>query len=126
MKTAKTIERVGFQKWYERELIQSHLHLVLLLLCAIGLLAGAELYTTQRSWSDQLVALLCAVVSAGIGVWALRRYLYLLSHAEHVANQAVCPECKTYARWKLTGHDEGTQRLQVRCRQCSHEWEIGL
>lgn len=126
MKTARTIERVGFQKWYERELIQSHLHLVLLLLCAIGLLAGAELYMTQRAWSDQLVALLCALVSAGIGVWALRRYLYLLTHAEHVANQAVCPECKTYARWKLTGEDERNQRLRVRCRQCNHEWEIEL
>ena len=32
MKIAQTIRQAGFRKWYERELIQSHAHLVLLVL----------------------------------------------------------------------------------------------
>ena len=31
-----------------------------------------------------------------VGVYSLRRYLYLLMRAEAVANQAVCPKCQTY------------------------------
>lgn len=126
MKAAQTIRRFGFMKWYERELIQSHLHLVLLLMAAVGLLASAEVYGAQQALGDRLVTVACAFASAVIGVWALRRYLYLLMHAENVAHQAVCPSCQTYARWTLTGEDEQTQRLRVHCRACEHDWEIGL
>lgn len=126
MKAARTIQRLGFRKWYERELIQSHAHLVLLLLSAIGLLAAAEVYSSRQTVADQLLTLACGLISAGIGVWALRRYLYLLLHAEEVANQATCPQCQVYARWTLTDHDEQGQRLHVRCRACEHEWDIAL
>ena len=37
MRLANGIRQFGFRKWYERELTQSHVHLFLLLLCAIGL-----------------------------------------------------------------------------------------
>lgn len=126
MKAAQVIRRLGFLKWYERELIQSHLHLVLLLMAAIGLLASFEVYGAQQSFGDQLLTVLCALASGAIGIWALRRYLYLLMHAENVAHQAVCPRCETYARWTLVGEDERTQRLRVHCRACEHDWEIGL
>jgi hypothetical protein len=36
MKLAEGIRRHGFRKWYERELLQSHAHLVLCFLCVIG------------------------------------------------------------------------------------------
>jgi hypothetical protein len=124
MKMAQTIQRLGFRKWYERELIQSHLHLVLLLFSALGLLGSAEAYERSAPVPEQLWIGLCAAASALIGVWALRRYLYLLMHAEQVANQANCPDCQTYARWTLEEHDEAQQRLQVRCRQCGHRWPI--
>nr|WP_297352886.1 hypothetical protein [uncultured Caldimonas sp.] len=126
MKAARTIQRLGFRKWYERELIQSHMHLVLLLMSAIGLLASAEVYSSRQALADQLLTLVCAIVSAVIGVWALRRYLYLLLHAEEVASQAVCPQCHVYARWTLIDEHEQGQRLHVRCRACEHEWDIAL
>ena len=43
------------------------------------------------------------------GVIALRRYLYLLNHAEYVANQADCEQCGTYARFELIG-EQGDAR----------------
>lgn len=125
MTGADRIRRSGFRKWYERELLASHANLVLLLLSAIGLLASAELFSARAPLGDQLQALLTALVSAVIGLWSLRRYLYLLNHAEYVASQAVCPSCDTYARWDAV-EPTGEPPLRVRCRRCAHEWHIEL
>jgi hypothetical protein len=126
MNAARTIRRLGFRKWYERELLQSHMHLVLLLLSTLGLLGSAEAYSLRLSIGSQLGVLACALASAVIGVWALRRYLYLLAHAEFVADQAVCRGCDTYAKWEVeeSAEDPGGARLRVRCRRCGHRWLI--
>jgi hypothetical protein len=124
MKLADGIRKHGFRKWYERELLQSHAHLVLTFLCAIGLFAAFEGLGRFRSFSDQLNNLLAIACSAVIGVWALRRYLYLLMHAETLANQAECPHCRTYARFTLLGEDGGHEAVDVQCKQCQHKWHI--
>ena len=124
MSAAKTIRRLGFRKWYERELLQSHANLVLLLLACLGLLGAAEAYSARLPFLDQIQIVLAALASAVIGVFALRRCLYLLNHAEYVANQADCDQCGTYARFELLGEHDA--RLQVRCRKCGHEWQIEL
>lgn len=126
MTTVQKIQRHGFRKWYEHELLQSHAHLVLLLLSAVGLLGSAEVYSAETPLLDQLSILICAAASAVIGIWALRRYLYLLNHAEYVADQAVCKSCETYAKWDLQDDASDNQRLQVRCRRCGHHWSITL
>jgi hypothetical protein len=126
MTTGQTIHRVGFRKWYERELIQSHLHLVLLLLAAIGLLGSAEAYSIKISAASQLTAIVCGLASAAIGLYALRRYLYLLKHAEFVADQAVCRHCDAYAKWELLDEAADGARLSVRCRRCEHRWNIDV
>ncbi len=117
------IRRRGFLKWYERELLASHANLVLLLLAALGMLGSAELFAIDTPLGDRLEALATAIASAVVAAWALRRYVYLLQHAEFVANQATCPSCKTYARWDATAPREGAP-LRARCRQCAHEWHI--
>lgn len=126
MGAAGKIRRLGFRKWYERELLSSHANLVLLLLAAVGLLASAEVYTARLPLREQLEVLLAAGASGLIGVFALRRYLYLLNHAEYVADQAVCGSCDTYARWDLLDEQAGGSRLEVRCRHCGHRWTIDL
>ncbi|RDI01453.1 hypothetical protein DES46_10315 [Caldimonas thermodepolymerans] len=126
MKAAQTIRRLGFRKWYERELIQSHLHLVLLILAAVGLLGSLEVYGFQEVAGGRLLAVACAAASAAIGVWALRRYLFLLMRAENAAHQAVCPSCQAYARWTLLDEDDPAGRLCVHCRACQHDWQIEL
>jgi hypothetical protein len=126
MTALKAIRRHGFRKWYERELLQSHANLVLLLLATVGLLACAEIYTVKLALADQLQVLLSAAASAAIGLLALRRYLYLLNHAEFVANQAECARCKTYARWTLVEEASAETLLQVRCKHCGNEWKIAV
>lgn len=115
---------MGFRKWYERELLKSHAHLTLTFLCAVGVFAALEAAMNFRTLQDQLIDAAAILVSAAIGIWALRRYLYLLMHAEHVANQADCPQCGTYARFKLVDGIPLPDGVTVRCRDCAHSWSI--
>ena len=136
MKLAEGIKKHGFRTWYERELLQSHAHLVLMILCVIGLLAAFEAAWRFRAWHEQLTDLAAGVICAAVGLWALRRYLALLARAEAAANQAECPQCNTYGRLDLLHaadaapqpedpDTEGTD-LAVRCRKCQHRWHISF
>ena len=126
MGVAGQIRRLGFRKWYERELLSSHANLVLLLLSTIGLLASAEAFSARLPLLEQLQVLLAAAASAVIGIIALRRYLYRLKHAEYVADQAVCRRCDSYAKWDSLEEQAGGAQLSVRCRHCGHAWTLDL
>jgi predicted Zn finger-like uncharacterized protein len=125
MKLADGIRKHGFRKWYERELLQSHAHLVLTFLCAIGLFAAFE-GLARSPWPDQMSNLVTLACSTVIGIWALRRYLYLLMKAETMASQAECPHCQTYARFTLVHEDRAHEEVDVQCKKCEHRWHIGL
>jgi hypothetical protein len=120
---ADGVRRVGFRKWYERELLSSHAHMLLALLATIALMASMEAFSGS-SLSDKLVNVLFVLASGGIGLWALRRYLYLLMHAEEVANQAVCVRCQEYGRFDVAGEDRRNGEVTVCCRKCQHQWTI--
>lgn len=132
MPVAKAIQRRGFRKWYERELLVGHSHLVMVLLCALALLGGMESFMNPGSQRWLMGG--CVLVAAGIGLWALRRYLFLLMRAEHIANQAVCGQCKAYGRWNVeslpstpdadAGQDGAPARMRVCCRGCGWRWQI--
>ena len=124
MKLAEGIRRHGFRKWYERELLAGHAHLAALLICVLGLMMALEAITHVTSASDQAIDLLAVVLCSGAGLWALRRYLYLLTHAESVANQADCPQCRTYGRLELLQANASGDEVVVRCRHCGHRWQI--
>ncbi|MBL8317393.1 MAG: hypothetical protein JNJ42_03250 [Burkholderiaceae bacterium] len=124
MRLIDGIQRFGFRKWYERELLKSHAHLTLTFLCAVAVFAAVEAALTFRSLQDQIVDALAIVAAGAIGIWALRRYLYLLMHAEFVANQADCPRCGVYARFKLAEPAETEGAITVCCRDCAHQWAI--
>jgi ABC-type nickel/cobalt efflux system permease component RcnA len=121
----------GFRRWYERELTRSHLHLVLLLLCAVALMAAMEAFSTHQG--GQPLLMVASMLIAGVlGVWALRRYLFHLMRAELIAHQAVCPQCQAYGRWRVESHAEArasegadaAASTEVRCSKCGHGWTI--
>ncbi|MES2482748.1 MAG: MJ0042-type zinc finger domain-containing protein [Pseudomonadota bacterium] len=118
---AQGVARVGFRKWYERELLSSHAHMVLALLSLVAALASFEV---MASADGKALNLVLAAGSAIIGVWAIRRYLFLLMRAEYVANQATCAECKAYGRFEVVAEDQATAQTEVRCRRCEHRWVI--
>ena len=124
MSLADGIRKHGFRKWYERELLRSHAHLLLTLAGAMGLMAVLEAAWRLRSVQDQALNLVAGLLCAGVGMWALRRYLLLLSAAEMAASQADCPSCETYGRLELVQANADGNEVQVRCRKCSHGWHI--
>jgi hypothetical protein len=126
MKLVDGIRKHGFRKWYERELLRSHAHMTLAFLCAIGVFAAFEAAATFDHWLDRLIDGLAVLVCGGVGIWSIRRYLWLLHHAEAAAHQADCPACQAYGRFTLIGSSTTAdgERLRVSCRKCSHEWTI--
>ena len=124
MKLADGIRKHGFRKWYERELMQSHAHLLLTFLCALGLFVAFEALGRFRSFSDQLTDLLAIAICTAMGIWALRRYLRLLLHAEVTAHQADCPGCQAYGRFKLESENAKDSSVLVCCNKCQHRWTI--
>ena len=124
MKLADGLRKHGFSKWYERELLQSHAHMALAFACLVGVFAAFEALSRFRGWADQLTDIAAIGICVAVGAWALRRYLFLLMHAEAVAGQADCPDCGTYARFKLVRTEGDGQKVCVACRKCSREWSI--
>ncbi len=123
------IERRGFRKWYEGELVRGHSQLVLLLLCTVGALGALEAFREAHG-TDRLLLALCFAAAAAVGAWSLRRYLFHLMRAESLAHQADCPACRAYARWQVeasAADDDGrAATMHVRCRGCGHRWRIDL
>jgi hypothetical protein len=120
---AEGVRRFGFRKWYERELLSSHAHLLLTLLSSIALIGILEGFGSGTR-DEKLRDVLFFIASGAIGLWSLRRYLYLLMHAEEVANQANCPDCGVYGRFDVMGEDRRSGQTAVCCRACRHEWTI--
>lgn len=76
---------------------------------------------------SRLVPVVCLLVAAGLGMWAVRRCLFHLGFAEALAHQADCPYCRTYAGWLADSPatDEfGNLRLPLRRRICQGRWTI--
>jgi hypothetical protein len=117
------IRRVGFRKWYERQLLSSHAYMILALLSMVAMVASFEAFR-EGSMHEKLLDVLFVIVSGAIGLWSLRRYLFLLMRAEGAANQASCADCGEYGRFSVVGEDPNRNETLVRCRKCEHSWTI--
>lgn len=120
---AERVRHVGFRKWYERELLSSHGHLVLSILSVIAMVASFEALR-GASALEKVLDILFVIVSGAIALWALRRFLFHTMRAEGVANQASCKDCGEYGRFSVVGDGRDAQETQVCCRKCSHLWTI--
>lgn len=122
MLPAAAIGRLGFRRWYERELYACHGWLVASLLSAFALLALLEDLSVQ-SLSLGTALLLIAACAAGLIAWyTLWRYLSMLLQAQHLSERSTCKHCGTYGRYRLIGATPNS--MTVSCRQCDKEWTI--
>lgn len=119
--TARAIARLGFRRWYERQLIESHVWLVTVLLCAVAIAATLEMLSF-RELGTAIVTLAFVFTAGLIIVHGLRRYRLLMTQAEEIASHSTCAACHTYARFRAI--DE-SPRMRVQCRTCGHEWHLG-
>jgi len=132
---AAGIRRLGFRKWYERQLIESHVYLVTCFLCMILVAAGLEEFSFRSPGLKPFVML--ALIAGGglVGWFSWQRYRAIMSAAERLGDRSTCEACGTYARFEVveSGGTDGPSQvgdgapalwLRVRCRKCGHGWTM--
>jgi hypothetical protein len=117
---ARSIEKLGFKRWYERQLLESHAWLVTCILSALAVCAVLELIGLRAGSASRLVTLLFVYLGCVMAWHALRRYRAIMGQAERLSEQSTCKSCRTYAAFDLVGE----QPLRARCRKCGHEWRF--
>jgi hypothetical protein len=136
MDPTASIRKLGFRRWYERQLILCHAALVTCLLCGILIAALMEELNMSVGWQHAYVIAI-VVSAAALGLYSWRRYITVLERAERYGERSTCPECKTYARFDIlsTGLDEAAPAalavapleaawLRVQCRKCGTAWRM--
>jgi hypothetical protein len=118
MEPADSIRRLGFARWYERRLIESHAWFTSAFLCLVTVLACMDEFNFRNTPLRQLANAGMFTAATVLGIYALVRYQRILSQALRVGEQARCRSCGAYARFKLIS------QAQVRCRSCGHEWRL--
>jgi hypothetical protein len=115
---ADSIERIGFRRWYERQLLEGHAWFVASFLCLVAAFACVE----QLRFDDPLLrqfALGAGIVAAGLGgIYGLLRYLTMLAGALRLGEHATCRACGAYARFSMISAS------RARCRKCGNEWRL--
>lgn len=133
MPPGEHIAKIGFRRWYERQLIESHLYFVTCFLCMILVASCLEAASFRDLGLKPLVLVGIALAGGFVGIVSWRRYQTLMARAELVAEQSTCKQCHTYGSFQV--HASGVADadpvtgmidlwLRVRCRKCGHEWRI--
>lgn len=130
MPLADAIRARGFRRWHERQLYESHAHLLTGLLSLIMMALALEMIEFRSSPSHFLLLVAIGVAGCGLCIFAWRRFTFQLFRAEYLAERATCASCRCYGRFEVLAARESRDTitgclLEVRCRQCSHEWTLG-
>jgi hypothetical protein len=134
MDLAEGIRKIGFRRWYERQLIEGHLYLVSCFLCLIMVMACVDGFSFRAPGFEPFLRLSAMVAGCAICMWSLVRYKEMLDVAEFAAERSVCSQCETYGILEVTGTRAAARNKDdadrvcaptgVRCRKCGHEWTI--
>ena len=132
MELSQGIRRIGFRRWYERQLIEGHLYLISGVLALFMALACFEGFGVRAPAWETLLRLGAMAAGFWLCLWTFRRYLRMLAVAEHAAERSVCEKCCTYRGLVLSACAAAPGEVEegelapvgVRCRKCGHEWTI--
>jgi hypothetical protein len=135
MTPAEGIAKLGFRRWYERELIEGHVYFITCVLSLMLIAACLE----QIDWRGPLLQLMfmlsALILGAALCIGSLRRYTFLLARAECFGEQSSCDKCSTYGVLKVIDAGVSETRgpvvtaadntwIRVQCKRCGHEWRI--
>lgn len=138
MDPTSSIRKLGFRKWYERELIKCHGALVTCFLCGITVAAMFERVSLKNFGWGPFSSLLLMVACAVLGWASWRSYITILQRAELYGERSNCPQCKSYGTFNVvaTGMDDIPGRaasavaplqaawMRVECRKCGTGWRM--
>lgn len=136
MSTAESIGKLGFRRWYERQLIEGHVYLVTCFLCMI--LVAASLEEINFRESATRVALMMGLCLGGgwLGIFSWGRYRDIMTRAERLGDQSTCTSCGVYGSIQITATGpaspldfardpaQAEMWMRVRCRKCGHQWTM--
>jgi hypothetical protein len=114
----ESIRRLGFNRWYERRLIEAHAWFITGFACLIVVAACIEAINPRSSPGGLLAYVAVTLAAVATGFYGFRRYQAILGEAERVGEHATCPGCGVYGRFRLIS------ALSARCRKCAHEWRV--
>ena len=135
MTPAEGIAKLGFRRWYERELIAGHLYFISCFLSLILIFACLE----QIDWRGSVFQVAFMLGALGLGgvvcAGSLRRYGFLLARAECFGAQSNCDRCSSYGVLKVIEAGVAAAGgsvvsaadntwIRVQCKKCGHEWRI--
>jgi hypothetical protein len=132
---AEAIRKLGFKKWYERKLVESHAYLVTCFLCMILVAAVLEEFSFRAPGAKPLVALALMAGGGLVGLFSWRRYRAIMGEAERLGDRSTCEGCGAYAKFDVlesggsagpsqVGDGTPTTWLRVRCRKCGRGWTM--
>jgi hypothetical protein len=134
LEPATGIRKLGFERWFERELIESHVYLVTLFLCLVLVLALFEQLGSNAGGLERVLMYAAIIGGSAIGIFSLDRYTALLFRALRLAERSTCTNCGAYARFSVLDSARGPVEdaaddrdglwLKVKCKTCGHEWTM--
>jgi hypothetical protein len=130
---ASGIRRLGFRRWYERQLLESHFWLVSCILAMLLVAVCIEDLSFKEGIAQALLLMAVSIGSTLLALTAWRRYQGTMAVAEHLGARSCCPGCSTYGRFEVIDSGRRASRateddafgwLRVRCKRCQHEWLV--
>jgi len=134
LQPALGIRKLGFKRWFERQLIESHLFLVTCFLCLVLVLAVLEELASHASVLERTVMFAVMLGGTALGIFSWNRYRAILFRALQLSERSTCEGCGAHARFSVVdsgrayvgdiveNHDEAW--LKVRCAKCGHQWTM--
>lgn len=136
MDTVARMRKLGFRKWYERQLIEGHLYLTTCFLGIIAVASSLELFGGRQGPGGLVLALAVGLGGVWVSLFCWERYKRIMLVAEHIGDHAHCPVCNAYAKFSVVDagkalyeepaniEDPKEVWLKVSCRKCGEEWTI--
>lgn len=137
MEPVPGITRLGFRKWYERQLIAGHAALVTCILCMIAVAICLEEFTRQAPLPAVMILLGGVAVASVVGWKCLRYYQHAMVEAWRFGECSVCRKCETYGRFNVLSSGVMTSMatatdpspnamvwMNVACKKCGNIWRM--
>jgi len=140
MDTVETIRRIGFKRWYERQLLEGHGWLLTVFLALIAVASCIEAVSFKDGVPQAILMSAFAAGGVVLCIHGWRRYLFTMTRAEALGEQSHCPSCRAYGTFQIETSGMQRQRvagdaearyqplggawMRVRCRKCNRDWTI--
>jgi hypothetical protein len=134
LQPALGIRKLGFKRWFERQLIESHVYLVTCFLCLILALAAFEELGSRVTGIERVMMFATIIGAAALGILSWGRYRAILFPALQLSERSTCKKCGTHARFIVidsgrediqeTAENREGAWLKVKCVKCGHQWTM--